>query len=123
MSSYVVERNLDQYIFFMDVSPTWWLNHRTSNEKIIKYVIDKFGRDYYPRTIFQARKEVDLDDLSNSLSRYIRSEIRNADFSFEFLPEEEIHKSHYTIRNGNVIFEDNLRRQNARLKISVRVCN
>ena len=104
----------------MDVSPTWWLSHRSSDEKIIKYVIDKFGRDYYPRTILLSRKEVDLDDLDNSLSRYIRSEIRNADFSFEFLPEEEIHKSHYTIRNGNIIFENNLRRQNARLKISVR---
>jgi uncharacterized protein YukJ len=123
MSSYVVERNLGQYIFFMDVSPAWWLNHRSSDEKIIKYIIDKFGRDYYPRTIFQARKQVDLDDLDNPLSRYIRSEIRNVDFSFEFLPEEEIHKSHYTIRNGNVIFENNLRRQNARLKISVRVYN
>ncbi|WP_101477110.1 hypothetical protein [Candidatus Nitrosotalea bavarica] len=123
MSSYVVERNLGQYIFFMDVSPAWWLNHRSSDEKIIKYIMDKFGRDYYPRTIFQARKQVDLDDLGNPLSRYIRSEIINRDFSFEFLPEEEIHKSHYTIRNGNVIFENNLRRQNARLKISVRVYN
>lgn len=120
MSSYVVERNLGKYIFFMDVSPTWWLNHRSSDEKIIKYVIDKFGRDYYPRTILLSRKEVGLDNLGNSLSKYIKSEIRNADFSFEFLPEEEIYKSHYTIRNGTVIFENNLRRQNARLKISVR---
>jgi len=123
MSSYVVERNLDNYIFFMDVSPSWWINHRSSIEKIIKYVKDKFGRDYYPRTV-RARKEVvDLDDLSNSLSRYIRSKIRNGDFSFEFFPEEEICKSSYVIRNGNVIFEDNLRRQNARLKISVKVYN
>ena len=123
MSSYVVERNLDKYIFFMDVSPRWWLNHRSSEEKITKYVIDKFGRDYYPRTIFQSRIEVDLDDMSNSLSRYIRSEIEKGYFSFEFLPEEEIHRSHYIIRNGNVIFEDNLRKQNARLKISVKVYN
>jgi len=123
MSSYVVERNLDKYIFFMDVSPRWWLNHRSSNEKIIKYVMDKFGRDYYPRTIFQSRKEIDLDDMENSLSRYIRSEIENANFSFEFLPEEELRRSHYTIQNGNVIFEGTIRKQNARLKISVKVCN
>jgi hypothetical protein len=123
MSSYVVERNLDRYIFFMDVSPRWWLNHRSSEEKITKYVMDKFGRDYYPRTIFQSRMEVDLDDMSNSLSRYIRSEIKKGCFSFEFFPEEEIHRSHYIIRNGNVIFEDNLRKQNARLKISVKVSN
>jgi len=123
MSSYVVERNLDNYIFFMDVSPSWWINHRSSIEKIIKYVKDKFGRDYYPRTV-RARKEVvDLDDLSNSLSRYIRSKIRNGDFSFEFFPEEEICKSSYVIRNGNVMFEKNLKKQNARLKISVKVCN
>jgi hypothetical protein len=120
MTSYVVERNLGRYIFFMDVSPRWWLNHRSSNEKITNHVIDKFWRDYYPRTILQAKREVDLDDHDEPLSRYIRSEIRNAYFLFEFLPEEEIRKSHYTIRNGNVIFENNLRRQKARLKISVR---
>ena len=123
MSSYIVERNLDKYIFFMDVSPKWWLSHRSNNEKITKYVIDKFGRDYYPRTIYQSRKEIDLDDMDNVISRYIRSEIGKGDFSFEFLPEEEIHKSHYIIRNGNVFFEDNLRRQNARLKISVNAHN
>jgi hypothetical protein len=123
MSSYIVERNLDKYIFFMDVSPRWWLNHRSNNEKIIKYVMEKFGRDYYPRTIIQARNEIDLDDMNNSLSRYIRTEVRNADFAFEFLPEEEIRKSHYTIRNGSVIFEKDLRKQNARLKISIRVYN
>jgi uncharacterized protein YukJ len=123
MSSYIVERNLDKYIFFMDVSPKWWLNHRSDNEKITKYVMEKFGRDYYPRTIFQSRKEIDLDDMDYSLSRYIRSEIRKGDFSFEFLPEEEIHKSHYIIKNGNVFFEDNLRKQNARLRISVKVYN
>jgi hypothetical protein len=67
--------------------------------------------------------EVDLDDMTNSLSRYIRSEIEKGDFSFEFLPEEEIHRSHYIMRNGNMIFEDNLRKQNARLKISIKVCN
>ena len=123
MSSYVVERNLDHYIFFMDVSPTWWLDHRSSNEKVIKYIMDKFGRDYYPRTILQARSEVDLDDLNNPLSRYIRSKIENGDFSFEFFPEEEIHRSRYTIRNGTVTFEKNLKKQNSRLKISVKVYN
>jgi hypothetical protein len=123
MSSYVVERNLDHYIFFMDVSPTWWLNHRSSSEKIIKYVVDKFGRDYYPRTVLQSRMEIDLDDMGNFLSRYIRSKIRKGDFSFEFLPEEEIRKSCYTIRNGNVMFENNLKKQNSRLKISVKVYN
>lgn len=121
MSSYVVERNLDHYIFFMDVSPTWWLDHRSSNEKITNYIIDKFDRDYYPRTILQARKEVDLDNLNNPLSTYIRSKIRNADFSFEFFPEEEIRRSRYTIRNGTVTFEKNLKKQNSRLRISVKV--
>lgn len=85
--------------------------------------MEKFGRDYYPRTIFQTRREVDLDDLNNSLSKYIRSMIRNGDFSFEFFPEEEIHRSNYIIRNGNIMFEKNLKKQNARLKIYVKVCN
>lgn len=123
MSSYIVERNLDRYIFFMDVSPRWWLNHKSSNEKIIKYVIDKFGRDYYPRTIRQSRNQIDLDDTNRFLSRYIRSEIKNANFTFEFLPEEEIRKSHYIIRNGSVVFERCLRKQNARLVIFIRVYN
>lgn len=123
MSSYIVERNLDRYIFFMDVSPRWWLNHKSSNEKIIKYVIDKFGRDYYPRTIRQSRNQIDLDDMNRFLSRYIRSEIKNANFTFEFLPEEEIRKSHYIIRNGSVVFERCLRKQNARLVIFIRVYN
>lgn len=107
----------------MDVSPRWWLNHKSSNEKIIKYVIDKFGRDYYPRTIRQSRNQIDLDDMNRFLSRYIRSEIKNANFTFEFLPEEEIRKSHYIIRNGSVVFERCLRKQNARLVIFIRVYN
>ena len=119
--SYVVERNLDNYIFFMDVSPTWWLNHRSNNDKIIKYVIEKFSRDYYPRVVFQSREKVDLDEPKNSLSKYVTSKIRNGEFTFEFIPEEEKRKLCYTIRNGYTAFEQNLRKQEARLRISVKV--
>ena len=119
--SYVVERNLDNYIFFMDVSPTWWLNHRSSNDKITKYVIEKFSRDYYPRVVFQSREKIDLDEPKNSLSKYVTSKIRNGEFTFEFIPEEEKRKLCYTIRNGYTAFEQNLRKQESRLRISVKV--
>ena len=119
--SYVVERNLDHYIFFMDVSPTWWLNHRSSNEKIIKYVIEKFSRDYYPRVVLQSREKIDLDDPKNPLSKYVTSKIRNGEFTFEFIPEEEKRKLSYTIRNGYTAFEQALRRCEAKLRILVNV--
>ena len=119
--SYVVERNLDHYIFFMDVSPTWWLNHRSSNEKIIKYVIEKFSRDYYPRVVLHSRERIDLDDPKKPLSKYVTSKIQNGEFSFEFIPEEEKRKLSYAIRNGYTVFEQDLRRREARLRILVNV--
>jgi hypothetical protein len=105
----------------MNVSPTWWLNHRSNNDKIIKYVIEKFSRDYYPRVVLHSRERIDLDDPKNFLNKYVTTKIRNGEFTFEFIPEEEKRKLCYTIRNGYTAFEQNLRKQEARLKISVKV--
>ncbi len=123
MSSYVVEQVLDKHLFFMDVSPNWWLSHRSSNSKILQYVKIKFERDYYPRMMYIGRNKIDLDDMQNPVSRYIRTKIENGEFVYEFLPEEEIRKAHYVIQNGNVLFENDIKKQNARLKILIPVYN
>jgi hypothetical protein len=73
----------------MDGSPTWWLNNPTNNDKIIKYIIEKFSRDYFPRVVLQSRSKIDLDDPRDFLSRYSMSKLRNGEFTFEFIPEEE----------------------------------
>lgn len=121
MSSYIVEKVLDEYLFFMDVSPCWWVKHRSSEIKIKQYVKFKFQRDYYPRTVFEGRHKIDLDDMQNPISRYLRARIDSGQFSYEFLPEEEILKTHYVIKNGNILFEKDLKKQNARLKLYIPV--
>jgi hypothetical protein len=118
--AYVVEKSLEHYVFFMDVTPKWWINHRNSQDKIIKYVIEKFSRDYYPRVIIKSRNKIDLDDKQNFLGRYITSQIENSEFTFEFFPEEEKRYISHTIRNGTIAFEQNLRRQGSRLRILVK---
>lgn len=119
MSSYTVNRILERYQFFMDVSSTWWRKHRDDEEKIRKYVNEKFFWDYYPRVIVFRGKINDIDKPNNPLRRNILSKIRKGDFSYEFKPEEEKYKTSYLIKNGTVSISQNRKKQNAKLELLI----
>ena len=119
MSSYTVHRILDQYQFFMDVSSTWWRNYRDNDEKIKKYVFQKFLWDYYPRVIVFRGKVHDIDEPDNPLRIYILSKIKRGDFSFEFKPEEEKYQTSYLIKNGTVSISQKRKRQNTKLELLI----
>ena len=107
--------------FLMDVSPQWWIKAR-NNEKFLKqYVFEKFERDYYPRIIQQGRRKIDLDYDGSQIKESILNLLRNGDFSYEFLPEDESLKESYSISNGYVQFQPRRKIINSRLLIKVAV--
>ncbi len=119
MSSYTVDRILERYQFFMDVSSTWWRNYRDNDEKIKKYIFQKFLRDYYPRIIVFRGSVHDIDEANNPLRTEILSKIKNGDFSYEFKPEEEKCKTSYVIKNGTVFISQNRKKHNAKLELLI----
>lgn len=119
MSSYTVDRILERYQFFIDVSSTWWRNYRDDEEKIKKYVFQKFLLDYYPRIIVYRGQVHDIDEPNNPLRRDILSKIKKGDFTFEFIPEEEKCKTSYLIKNGTVFISQKRKNQNAKLELLI----
>ena len=120
MSKYVVEKILGNYEFFMDVSPSWWINHRSSDKKIKKYVSRKFLSDFYPRIVFLKGKKIDMDKPKDPFREAIFSKIVRGYFLVEFLPEEEQNKIRYEIKNGKVSIHQQKEKENAKLRIHVK---
>ena len=107
--------------FFIDVSPQWWIKAR-KNEKFLKnFVIEKFESDYYPRVILSGRKSIDLDKSGVSIKKVILKTIRQGNFNYEFLPEDENQKETYVISNGNIQFKPRRMKTNSRILIRVEV--
>jgi hypothetical protein len=92
--------------FYMDVSPDWWIKSRTDESSIKKYIYKKFEYDFYPRNISDDEKSVLLDKL------------KNGEFVYEFLPEDESIKENYSIWNGNVSNQPSKKLINSRLLIN-----
>ena len=107
--------------FLKDVSPHWWIKAR-NNEKFLKqYVFEKFEQDYYPRVINQGRKKMDLDYNGRPIKELVLNLLKHGNFSYEFLPEDEILKESYLISNGYVQFQPRRKSINSRLRIKVRI--
>ena len=104
----------------MDVSPSWWRNHRHNSIKINDYVSEKFIQDFYPRTILQKRKKVDMDNPHDPIGQDIISKIRKGEFLVEFKPEEEKRRINYVIRNGKVSIYPKNKKENAKLCVFVK---
>jgi hypothetical protein len=107
--------------FFMDVSPSWWLKAREDEIFLKKYVFEKFECDYYPRTITQGRKEIDLGQSGQLIKERILENLKFGNFKYEFLPEDENIKESYLISNGNIHFHPRRKRTNSRLLIKVNI--
>lgn len=107
--------------FLMDISPQWWLKARNDEKFLKNYVYEKFERDYYPRIITQGRNKIDLDYSGYKIKNKILKIIKNGDFSYEFLPEDEILKESYLISNGHIQFQPRRRKINSRLSIKVSI--
>ena len=107
--------------FLMDISPQWWLKARNDEKFLKNYVYEKFERDYYPRVITQGRDRIDLDHCGYKIKNEILKIIKKGDFSYEFLPEDEILKESYLISNGHIQFQPRRRKINSRLSIKVSI--
>ena len=107
--------------FLMDVSPQWWIKARNDEKFLKQYVFEKFGRDYYPRIIRQGRKKIDLDYDGRQIKESILNLLKNGNFNYEFLPEDESLKESYSISNGYVQFHPRRKTINSRLLIKVRI--
>jgi hypothetical protein len=107
--------------FLMDVSPQWWIKARNDEKFLKQYVFEKFGRDYYPRIIHQGRKKIDLDYDGRQIKESILNLLRDGNFNYEFLPEDESLKESYSISNGYVQFHPRRKIINSRLLIKVRI--
>ncbi|NND87023.1 MAG: hypothetical protein HKM23_06860 [Nitrosopumilus sp.] len=107
--------------FFMDVSPMWWLKAREDKKFLKKYVFVKFEQDYYPRIISHGRTKIDLDESGKVIKSQILDILKNGNFDYEFLPEDENQKESYEISNGRIHFKPRRRKINARLLIKVKI--
>lgn len=105
----------------MDVSPQWWIRARVDEDFLKKYVYEKFERDYYPRIIYQGREKIDLDKSGNLIKRSILKKLKEGNFNYEFLPEDESLKESYSISNGNIHFQPKRKKINSRLSIQVSI--
>ena len=113
--------NMKELEFLMDVSPQWWIKARKNKKFLNQYVFEKFERDYYPRIIRQGRRKIDLDNDGRPIKESILNQLRNGDFSYEFLPEDESLKESYSISNEYVQFQPRRKSINSRLLIKVAV--
>jgi len=109
--------------FFMDVSPKWWIKARADEESLKQYVYEKFEMDYYPRIILQGRKKIDLDKSGIIIKEKIMENLREGNFGYEFLPEDENVKESYLISNGTVHFHPRRKKINSRLLIKIKIDN
>jgi hypothetical protein len=107
--------------FLMDVSPQWWIKARNDEKFLKKYVVEKFERDYYPRIIHHGRRKIDLDYDGTQIKESILNLLRDGNFNYEFLPEDESLKESYSISNGYVQFHPRRKIINSRLLIKVRI--
>lgn len=104
----------------MDVSPKLWRSHKFNDEKIKRYVIEKFTHDFYPRIVPLNGKKVDMDNSNDPLRDDIISKINRGDFVVEFNPEEERRKIGYVIKNGRISIHTKKKKENAKLCITVK---
>ena len=111
----------NEFEFFMDVSPNWWRKARKDQRFLIKHVCEKFETDYYPRIVMYGREKMDLDEEGHKIKELILKNLKNAIFSYEFLPEDESVKESYLISNGLVHFHARRKRINSRLLIRVKI--
>jgi len=119
--SKLYSRTMREMKFFIDVSPQWWIKAR-KNEKFLKnFVIEKFENDYYPRVILSGRKSIDLDKSGTTIKNEILKMIRQGNFNYEFLPEDENQKETYVISNGNIQFKPRRMKTNSRILIRVKI--
>lgn len=119
--SKLYSRTMREMKFFIDVSPQWWIKAR-KNEKFLKnFVIEKFENDYYPRVILSGRKSIDLDKSGTTIKNEILKMIRQGNFNYEFLPEDENQKEAYVISNGNIQFKPRRMKTNSRILIRVKI--
>ena len=96
---------MDELEFYMDVSPEWWIESRKDESCIKKYIYEKFEYDFYPR------------NLSDNLKSILLNKLKNGQFVYEFLPEDEYIKEHYSIWNGTVSNQPSKKLTNSRLCI------
>ena len=92
--------------FYMDVSSDWWIKSRTDESSVKKYICEKFEYDFYPQNISDDDKSILLDKL------------KNGQFGYEFLPEDESIEENYSIWNGKVFNQPSKKLINSRLLIN-----
>lgn len=112
---------INEFEFFMDVAPNWWVKARKDEIFLIKYVCEKFETDYYPRIVMYGREKTDLDKEGHKIKELILKNLRFGIFSYEFLPEDENVKQSYLISNGSVHFHARRKKINSRLLIRVKI--
>ena len=97
---------MDELEFYMDVSPEWWVKSRKDESYIKKYIYEKFEYDFYPRNISTDVKSMLLDKL------------KDGQFVYEFLPEDESIQENYSIWNGKISNQPSKKLTNSRLLIN-----
>jgi len=105
-------------VFYIDVSPKWWIRARKDKEFLKSYVSERFETDFYPRTIQNRRNEIDLDK-SIRIKKEVIMKVKHFDYDYEFLPEDEKLKESYSISNGYIHFHPRKNKTNSRLLIKI----
>ena len=108
---------MDELEFYMDVSPEWWIKSRKDESSVKKYICEKFEYDFYPRIISKGKQKIDLDKEINFKSMLL-GKLKDGQFVYEFLPEDESIKEYYSIWNGNVSNPRSKKLTNSRLLIN-----
>ena len=111
---------MDEFVFYMDVSPKWWIKARNNSSYLESYVCDKFELDFYPRIITIRRNEIDLDKPNNKIKQEIIKKLEKNEYDYEFFPEDEKLKESYSISNGFIHFHPRKRKTNSRLLIRIK---
>lgn len=111
---------MDEFEFYMDISPAWWVKSRNNESYLKKYICNTFECDFYPRIISHKRKIINLDETNNFKLKLLDN-LKSGKFIYEFLPEDESLKESYSITNGNIVFQPRKKLTNSRLLIKTKI--
>ena len=111
---------MDEFEFYMDVSPAWWVKYRNNASYLKQYICDTFEYDSYPKIISYKRKIINLDETNNFKLKLLDN-LKSGKFIYTFLPEDEHLKESYSIVNGNITFQPRKKLTNSRLLIKTKI--